>query len=119
MNSNRTVVDLNKVAYANLEWKERFTGICRSKKPTKPTVNGEDVSDPTVFAPEVQKANGETWPRESLLARAQRRKLLDTWEPQLVLQLCNSHSLTYTGAKALTIWKEWNRRVFSKTKKGK
>ena len=114
MNSNRTVVDLNKVAYANFFYTAKNHSYCRNLRPRYPTVNNQDVSDLTWFAPEVQLPNGETWPRETMLARAQRRGLLDSWEPQCVLQLCNSHNLTYTGAKAVSIWKEWNRRQFKK-----
>ena len=113
MNSNRTVVDLNKVSYANFYWATSF-GLLRKTKPTTPTVNGVSLSK-TDFAPAVIGVDGkEVFPRESMVARATRRKLIDSWEPHCVLQLSNSHSLTYTGAKAQSIWKEWNRRQFKK-----
>lgn len=116
MNSNRTIVDLGKVAYANYFYTTKDNSHRRNTRPRYPTANNQDVSDKSWFAPEVQLLNGETWPRETMLARAKRRGLLDTWQPRLVLQLCNSHSLTYTGAKATSIWKEWNRRQFKKKK---
>lgn len=110
LNSNRTVVDLNKVSYANFNWTTLCGSICRSKKPKEATVNGEVVSEKE-FAPAIER-----WPRETMLARAKRRNLLDIWQPHLRLQLSNSHSLEYTGDKAVSIWKEWNRRQFSKKK---
>ena len=115
-NSNRTVVDLNKVSYANFYWTAVHGSVCRSKKPRKPTVNGTDVDDKE-FVPQITTTSGETWPRETVLDRATRRQILDTWIPTVRLQLSNSHSLTYTGDKAQSIWKEWNRRQFNKPRK--
>lgn len=116
MNSNRTVVDLNKVSYANFYWATKDNSIRRDKKPTGPTVNGTPISKDS-FAPAVERDGAIFYPRESLLDRAKRRGLLDEWGQHCILQLSNSHSLHYTGKKAQAIWREWNRRQFNK--KGK
>ena len=117
MNTNRAIVDLNKVAYAEYYWTVQSNkSISRAKKPARPTVHGVDF-DRDAIAPEVVKPDGEVWPRETMLERAKRRGLLDEWVPQCRLQLSNSHSLTYTGAKATSIWKEWCAKQFNKTKK--
>lgn len=119
MNSNRTVVDLNKVAYANFDYTTTTNkSLSRSKKPAGPTAHGQDI-DRDAFAPEVTISIGETWPRETLIERAKRKGLLDEWMPRCRLQLSNSHSLTYTGAKAISIWKEWCNRQFNKHRKKK
>jgi len=106
MNTNRIVVDLNKVQYAYFFYKNQC-GIIRHTKPHN-TVNGSPVSD-DVYAPEVND-----WPRESMLARAKRRKLLDIWTPNLVLILQANKSLTYTNKKAQSIYKEWCAKIYKK-----
>jgi hypothetical protein len=106
MNTNRTVVDLNKVQYADFFYRNQY-GMIRYSKPLH-TAYGSPLSD-DIYAPEV---NG--WPRESMLARAKRRKLLDVWTPQLVLVLQANKSLTYTGKKAQSIYKEWCAKIFKK-----
>lgn len=108
MNTNRTIVDLNKVQYADFFWST--STMTSPTKPKQPTVNGVIVGDePAAWLDE--------FPNETMLQRATRRGLLDKWEPVVRLQLTANHSLTYTGAKAQSIWREWNKRQFSK--KGK
>lgn len=119
MNSNRTVVDLQKVAYANLLWKTQDNCYTRNNKPKYPTVHNQRVDDGTDCVCEIQVSSKEVWPRETKLERAKRRGLLDCWIPHCILQLSNSHSLTYTGAKALSLWDAWCAKQFGKTKKKK
>ncbi len=40
----------------------------------------------------------------------------DKWTATLTLKLTANESLVYTGTKAKSIWKEWNRRQFTKSK---
>jgi hypothetical protein len=103
---NRIVVDLNKVAYA---WRGYVTLCGNFKRYRKPeyTVHGQEfVIDNLVYMGD-----------ETLLDRAKRLQLLDTWIPYTTLQLSNYHSLTYTGEKAESIWKAWCEKIFNK--KGK
>ena len=109
MNTNRTVVDLNKVQYADFMWVNDKGQSCPCK-PTLPTVFGKEVGDEPAGI--LAGFEGET-----MLQRATRRNLLDKWRPCVKLKLTANASLTYTGNKAQSIWKEWNRRQFSK--KGK
>lgn len=116
MTTNHTVLDLNKVAYANLSWFTHGQASVQRLKPRTPTVNGTRV-DPQDFCPAVVGKDGkEIYPRELAIERAKRRGLVDVWRPQVTLQLCNSHSVVYTGKKAQRIYREFSRRQFSKPK---
>lgn len=120
MNSNRTIVDLQKVAYVNFYWCTAGQSIRRFTKPKSPTVNGQQIGDEAYCPAVLEKETGkEIYPRETQIARAARRKLIDVWQPLCILQLCNSHSLQYTGAKALSLWKAWCERQFGKHKRNK
>jgi hypothetical protein len=96
--SNKTVIDLNKVAYAGFYFSshtyERFL------KPENPTVNGQDVKD-ELAAPLVD------YPGETMLERAKRRKLIDKWVNVTVFILSNGHRLEFTGKKADSLKKAW------------
>lgn len=104
-NTNRTVVDLKKVQFANLFYVNQF-GLRKFPKPKVPTVSGQPVPDEPVF-------NSQ----ESMLSYAKRCHLLDRWEPVCKLQLSANHKLTYTGNKAISIYREFSRRQFKPTKK--
>lgn len=40
----------------------------------------------------------------------------DIWTPVVTLQFAANHSVEYKGARAKSIWAEWNRRQFKKQK---
>jgi len=105
--NNRIVFNFSKVMYGKFRYRNQWDQLT-PVKPVKPTVYGHTVSD-LDFAPEVAG-----WPKETMLDRAKRRKLLDVWTPECVLQLSANHSLLYTGDKAVAIWKEWCRLQFKK-----
>lgn len=108
-NNNRIVVDLGKVAYARFMWVTHSFGIThrRHERPTQPTVNGCE------FETSALRYDSKM---ETMLDYAKRREILDTWEPELVFQLSNSHSLVYTNKKALSLWKVWLAKQFGKPK---
>jgi hypothetical protein len=54
-----------------------------------------------------------------MLEEASRKRLLDTWIPCVTFQVTANHRLTYTGDKAMSLWKAWNERVFNKKGKKK
>lgn len=108
--NNRIVVDLSKVAYAELHWVTHCLGTTyrRHSEPVYDTVNGHefDYNETRILG------NAET-----MYQYAVRRNLIDEWHPELILQLSNSHSLVYTKDKALSLWKAWRAKQFGK--KGK
>ena len=105
---NRIVVDLGKVQYARFFYRNQYGDVVNTL-PDKPTVMGASFDpDEYRFRP------NETEPKETLIEHAVRMKLLDIWTPELRLQVQANHSLTYTGDKAVSIWKEWGRRMFKK-----
>lgn len=120
MNQNKTVVDLNKVAYAKFYYETHALGRTyqRHNKPKEPTVNGHefdcDEVRPGIIAHFNENDFISSQKSETMLEYATRRRILDVWTPTLTLQLSNSHSLTYTGDKAISIWKEWNKRIFKR-----
>ena len=107
-NHNHIEVDLQKVAYLDYYWTERTESYRRQEKPRKPTVRGKAVDKKEMAAPHLE------YPGETLYERAVRLDLLDNWFPVCRLQLTNSHSLVYTGKKAITIHNTWRNKVYGK-----
>jgi len=103
ISNNRIVCDLNKVQWARFFYRNQYGNIV-NVKPTKPTVRALE------FDPDEMHINGI----ETLISNAKRFNLLDHWTPEVKFQLTANHSLTYTGKKAVSLWKEWNRRMFNK-----
>jgi hypothetical protein len=52
-----------------------------------------------------------------MLARAVRYRILDVWIPYTTFQVSANHRLTYTGDKAISLWKAWCEKQFNKKKK--
>ena len=111
--NQRTVVDISKVAYANFFWRSTRLGATHivALKPKYPTYDGLPVPEGKRIAPESEGMLNET-----MLEYAKRCNLLDNWIPVVKLQMSNSHTLEYTGAKAQSIWREWCSKQFNKKK---
>jgi hypothetical protein len=92
---NRIVVDLNKVQFARFFYTNQYKGFSNTI-PDWPTVRGTPITG--------------VWDT----MRAGILGMIDEWYPCLLLKLQANHSLTYTGEKAKSIWKEWNKRIFKK-----
>lgn len=103
MRNNYIVVDLGKVQYAKFYYRNQF-GQCKRLLPKGPTTGAAP------FDPDEMHLNGV----ESLVTYAHRTGILDVWVPEIHLQLQANHSLYYTGEKAKSLWKEWNRKQFNK-----
>jgi hypothetical protein len=107
MSENNKIVDLKKVQWVELRFRNQLGQLVKQLPPT-PTASCFALTD-DLFCPAIPKLN---WPRESLLARAMRKKIVDKWTPVLTLQLTANHSLTYTGEKALTLYKAWCAKIY-------
>lgn len=101
--SNRTTLDINKVAYANYYYTNQY-GDRAELLPTEPTLFGCVVD-----ATDVIFGRAET-----KLEMAIRLKRIDIWKAKIVFQLSNSHSVTYTGEKAKSMHKAWRVHIFNK-----
>jgi hypothetical protein len=105
----RTVVDLNKVQYARFFYENQH-GDCSPIK-LKHSVFGVSYNPNTIaFNPYT------TGPEETMEERSTRLKIKDHWRPVVRLQFAANHTVGYTGPRALSIWKEWNKRQFKKKK---
>jgi len=105
--NNRITVDLNKCQYARFGYRNQYDQF-RNTKP-KFSVHG-NVRDP----------NEKVWSKsETLKQFADAAKITDVWHPEVTLQLTANHSLVYTGEKALSLWREWNKRIFKPNNKRK
>jgi len=91
---NRIVVDLKKVQFARFYYTNN-RGVIRNTLPSTPTANNYALTG--------------VWE----LFRAGIIGLIDDWRPEVILKLTANHTLTYTGDKAKSIWKEWNRRIYN------
>lgn len=110
MHNNKIIVDLNKVQYASFGWRNQH-GQWSSTKRLHSALGRDYNPDEPAF----NAVSG--LPAEMMEERAKRLKLKDIWTPEVKLQLQANHRLVYTGEKAQSIWREWNRRQFKK--KGK
>jgi hypothetical protein len=104
--NNSIVVDLNKVQFASFYYRNQY-GNVRKLKPRKMTVHGALVSPFDTHVTE----------KIPMTKYAEKYQLVDVWMPVLRLQLTANHSLKYTGKKAISIWKEWQRRIFKRKDK--
>jgi hypothetical protein len=106
---NRIVLDLGKVTYARFRYRNQYGDTSN----TKPKFSVRGVTyDPS----ELQHTATTQHPTETCKQYADRLGLTDVWIPEVKFQLVANHSLTYTGPKAVALWKEWNRRIFKKGK---
>lgn len=103
---NRIIVDLNKVQFAKFYYKNQF-GNTLDLKPTYPTSMGLE------YKPD----NKHCYMDLTMEEYAVRFKLKDKWVPHVYLQLSANHKLVYSGPKAQSIYKEWNKRIFNKRNK--
>jgi len=102
-------VDLKKVQWATYHW-INGKGDERRIKPTAPTALGAEVST-TELAQAVPMLE---YPTESMYSRALRKGILDTWKPVCRLHITANRVLTFTGDKATSIWKAYNKHIYSK-----
>ncbi len=109
MKNNRIVVDLNKCQYAWFSWTTANGTYKRWLKPNGPTVHGQEFD---CNAPIFGSTDFKT-----MLQAAIELKILDTWIPCITLQVSANHRLTYTGDKAISLWKAWCEKQFNKKKK--
>jgi hypothetical protein len=106
MKDNRIVVDLSKVQWARYGYRNQH-GNWRDLLLVQPTVNNQ------YFAASDKLFMSDNQPI-TLIDYARDHKLLDIWTPELRLKVTANCILTYTGDKATSLWKEWNRRIFKK-----
>lgn len=100
---NDIIVDLRKVQFARLHYRNQF-GETRRRLPTGPSVHGQVVSDkPSAYG-------------ISEIELAKQRNVLDDWKPVLRLHVTANRTLTYTGDKARSLWEAWCARIFGQPK---
>lgn len=103
---NRVVVSLGHVQFARFGYRNQYSDW-RDKLPKIPTVRNTTINvNEIVF--------GTT---QTTLQFAMAQDLLDKWFPVCRLKITANHFLTYTGSKAVSIFKEWSRRQFNKKRK--
>ena len=101
---NRIVVDLGKVQCAWFGYRNQ-DGAWRKLKPTQHTVHNVEF-DPEELVLSIPQGS------MTMMRYAVDNNLLDRWTPECWLKLTASSYLVYTRDKAVSIWKEWNRRQF-------
>lgn len=107
--SNRTVLDLSKVQHGTFFYRNQF-GRRFNKKVTYPSVDGKHISKDEIAA------YHNMYPGETMRERAARLDIVDVFTPVVVFQLTANHSITYTGEKAKSLWREWQSRIFGEKK---
>lgn len=121
--TNRTILDLSKVQhgsfwYVNQYGQVRYQIPLWSRKTIKGAESGEATTVRGEFIHEFKMAlYHPDYPGESEIQRAQRLGIVDVWTPTVQFQLTANHSITYTGKKAVVMWKAWQERIFNKKNK--
>jgi len=107
MKDNRIVIDLSKVQWARFGWRNQH-GDFRHIKPNVPTVYNQ------AFNP-IERAfmcpNNMT-----MLDYAMHNHLLDIWTQEVKFKVTANTTLTYTGDKAVSLYKAFCERQFNKRK---
>ena len=109
INDNHRVVDLRKVQWASRCYVNQF-GETVHKRPSKYSIHGVSISpnEPALYHP--------SFPDESCKQRASRLGILDRWIFVCHVKLSAGRCLTYSGQKAISIYRDWNRRIFGRRK---
>ena len=104
MKDNRIVVDLSKVQWARFGYRNQH-GNWRDVLPLSPTAYNQPFKqNDRVFGEE----------ESSMIDYAIANKLLDIWIPELRLKVTANTWLTYTGDKAISLWKAFRAKQFNK-----
>ena len=103
---NRCVVDLNKVQAARFGYRSSCGCYWRDTLPSGATNHNVPISSDLLAYP--------PWEGKTMLQAAVERGLCDKWIPFLTLELTANRHKHFTGEKAKSLWKEWNRRIFKK-----
>lgn len=93
MNSEQVTVDLRAVSHARYFYTNQFGEVARCK-PTKPSVHGSVQHDPL------------------RIALATKLGIIDRWTAHCILQLRNSHSLSFVGQKAKQMFGAYNAHIY-------
>lgn len=105
-NDNNKVCDINKVQYAELFFVNQY-GNKRMSMPKHPSVRGDE------FAPDAMCYKSGM----SMMEYATKNNLLDVWIPVAEFQYASNHYLSFTGDKALAMWKVWRAKIFGASNK--
>jgi len=105
MINNHVVIDLSKVQEGWFYYRNQYNQTSRLKP--KFSVHGLKHN------PDDLHANL----RQTLKEYADSLKLTDVWIPEVRFRLAANHDRIFTGSKAVTMWGEWNKRIFKPKKK--
>ncbi len=101
-------IDFRKVQWAEYWYVNQFGEGSRTKIRT-PSVHCIPIAEPHSLA----MAHYE-YPGETVLARAQRLRLLDVWTPKCSFIINANKSLHFTGEAAIKMWKRYNKHIYGK-----
>lgn len=103
------IVDINKCQHATLyyqnQWEQRLLKLPKTITVRANTIGEHDKCYTSVDGVMVLI---------NALQLAKELKLIDVWIPHCKFQLTANHSITYTGDKALSLWKAWQAKIFKK-----
>ncbi len=106
--SSKTVVDLGKVAYADFVYRNDTTKHEWKEKPKGIWINGTNI-----LPNESIRIGPHLMSMQAAIHTGVFKS--DTFTPVFKAQLCNSHSLEFTGKKAYQLWQLYLKRLKIKT----
>jgi len=109
--NNGVVLDITKVQWASFYWKNQW-GDNREKNPKTVTVHNSPVGEHE----NALVYDGTKMVIVNAIALANEYKIKDVWTPYCKFQLSSNHTITYSGEKALSLWKAWQTKIFKPKK---
>jgi len=93
MTHSYPVIRFQSVQYA-VKWWQNQLGLCVNNRPKSPSMHGIHLTE------------------QALIDRACKLNYLDRWTFHCKFILTANKSLTFQGAKAKQMWKNWNEFIF-------
>lgn len=107
--NNRRVCDLNKAQWVEFYYRNQHGQV-------SPTALSHSVFGQPYKPEDSAMTFSTAVPVKSLEQLAVEKGIKDIWTPEIKVIFASNHAIRYTGDKAVSINREWNRRIFKKGK---
>lgn len=110
MNLTHHSIEPSLILHARFYYRNSENNYHRDSLPLNPTIHGTEMVD---MDKEYAPFNMD-YPHETLLEKARRLDILDTWTPVLVCKCKGRESYTFEGELAKEMWSEYRKWRYSK-----
>lgn len=106
---HQVTFDWRKVIMVRYWYKNQDNSCQKGRLPKRPTIFGDEIGPDELIERGILHYN------KIEVARLEGK--LDIWTPVCQVVLQAHHSLVFTGGKAKSIWREWNKQIYGKDKR--